>query len=139
MRSISPRSPTLLDAAVRALIGCWVGPTPEGAQWRECWAEGPANTLVGTAEERRDGALLFHETLTLAVDGTTLRYAVTLPSGRVATFVATGLGEDGVLRFLDPSNDFPSEILYTPTASGWDICLRGRDGTEILWSLSRSH
>lgn len=121
---------------VRALSGCWAGPSGD-IELREQWTEAGGGVMLGTTRFLRGGAVVDWEfsRLVESTEGVTLW---PYPRGVISEhgFPLARVGAE--LVFENLAHDYPVRIVYALDGpDGLRPRIEGADGNGVGWSLRR--
>ncbi len=125
-------------ASLRWLVGTWTQKAQD-LTITETWRMTESGVLLGAGETRRNGVLVFQETLRIEADPTGRAVYVAWPQGSPSPtrFVAI----DGPLKsveFANPAHDFPKKIRYRVDSSGKLHATVEGDARKEEWTYERS-
>lgn len=111
------------------LAGDWISQSQEQII-NESWSFMNDSTLVGSSITTKGDSVIFEEALKIEFRHDTIRYIAVLPF-KIASF-GLALRNESEYVFVDPSNDFPSKIIYRKTKPGLTIVLEGKDNESEM-------
>lgn len=100
----------------------------------ESWKKLNDSTFVGNGITEKDGQIVFEEELSIELRNNQVTYTAILPN-KTAHFALTQ-SSNQLAIFEDPTNDFPSKILYELIDDDMEITLLGiQNGEEQTLKL----
>jgi hypothetical protein len=118
--------PAEVECAFDWLVGTW---TTEDGSTTERWALTPSGTLEGESVTRKDGAVVFTETLAIRRGPAGLEYFAS-PSGQAPHAFALETCGDSSATFSDPGHDWPQSLSYRRSGDTLTATVEGVENGE---------